>query len=81
MKTHDWRETNSDGTMFYRANHHGKDWQFYSRHEDDEDWSEHDPIKREDWVMLRDVLWRKYQRNRCPWKLIARIDQILEDDE
>ena len=29
------------------------------------------------WVMLRNVLFRKYQRRRCSWKLIEQIDKRL----
>ena len=29
---------------------------------DDEHWAPHDPITRDDWRKLRDVLWRKYRR-------------------
>lgn len=36
-------------------------------------------ITREHWVTLRDVLWRKYQRKRCPWRFIEAIDKLLED--
>jgi len=25
------------------------------------------------------VLWRKYQRGRCPWQFLERIDKRLED--
>ena len=30
-------------------------------------------------VTLRDVLWRKYQRKRCPWRFIETIDKLLEE--
>lgn len=72
--------------MFYKANHHAGTWTLermrkVGRSEkDDIDW-ESIPFSREDWITLRDVLWRKYQRKRCPWKLIEKIDEILEDWE
>jgi hypothetical protein len=31
------------------------------------------------WENLRETLWRKYQRKRCPWEHIEQIDKILED--
>lgn len=31
----------------------------------------------EDWERLRDILWNKYQRKRCPLKLVTSIDKIL----
>lgn len=30
-----------------------------------------------DWEALRHTLWNKYQRKRCPWKLVASVDKIL----
>ena len=44
---------------------------------EDDDWNCLDPPSMEDWEALRDVLWRKYQRGRCSWNLIAKIDKIL----
>jgi hypothetical protein len=36
-------------------------------------------FNKDRWETLRDILWRKYQRKRCPWKLIEAIDKTLED--
>ena len=30
-------------------------------------------------MTLRGVLWRKYQRKRCPWRFIETIDKLLEE--
>ena len=64
---------------FFRASHHSSTWQLHSQLKGDEEWQEHRPIGREEWEALRDVLWRKYQRGRCPWELINKIDKKLED--
>ncbi|MBT44450.1 MAG: hypothetical protein CL922_03265 [Deltaproteobacteria bacterium] len=45
----------------------------------EEEWQLHDPISGEEWGKLREVLWRKYQRGRCPWELLERIDKRLKD--
>ena len=45
---------------------------------DDVEW-EHVELTRAHWVTLRDVLWRKYQRKRCPWRFIETIDKLLEE--
>lgn len=83
MEAHTWRENTSDGKMIYRASHHGTKWklertQKVSRSEEGV-W---EPLEftREDWLTLRDLLWRKYQRKRCPWRLIEEIDKTLEDE-
>ena len=64
---------------FFRASHHSSTWQLHSQSKGDEEWEEHRPIGRKEWEMLREVLWRKYQRGRCPWELINKIDKKLED--
>ncbi len=81
MEKHEWREGSGKELRFIRANYHGSNWAIYSRLRDEEDWTRHDPIDEELWRKLRDVLWRKYQRKRCPWGLIEAIDKILGDDE
>lgn len=79
VQRHSWRERTDEGVRFYRASHHSSTWQLHSQLKGDEDWQEHQPIGREEWEALREVLWRKYQRGRCPWELINRIDKKLED--
>ena len=64
---------------FYRASHHSSAWQLHSQLKGDEEWQEHHPIGRKEWETLREILWRKYQRGRCPWELINIIDKKLED--
>lgn len=45
---------------------------------DDVEWEQVE-FTRDLWITLRDLLWRKYQRKRCPWRLIEAIDKLLED--
>ena len=84
MEAHNWRVKTEDGTFFYKATHHAEQWKLErmpktSRSVDDVTW-ELLEFTREDWLTLRDVLWRKYQRKRCPWKFIEEIDKRLEDE-
>ncbi len=78
MQRHSWREHTEQGIRFYRASHQSTNWTLQSQLKEEE-WQLHDPISGEEWGKLREVLWRKYQRGRCPWKLIERIDRQLED--
>ena len=78
MAKHEWRERGDDGLRFYRAEHHSRHWKISSRLKDEEEWTDHEPINNELWRQLRDVLWRKYQRKRCPWEHVDQIDKILE---
>lgn len=84
MEVHTWKERTEEGTLVYRACHHASKWKLecapkVGRAErDDVEW-EHVEFTRAHWVTLRDVLWRKYQRKRCPWRFIEAIDKLLED--
>ncbi len=79
MQRHSWREHTEQGARFYRASHHSTNWTLQSKLKDEEEWQLHDPIGEEEWRKLREVLWRKYQRGRCPWQFLERIDKRLED--
>jgi hypothetical protein len=78
MEQHRWRERTDDGLRFFRADHHAGRWTIWSQLKGDPDWTRHDPIPDELWRTLRDVLWRKYQRRRCPWEMVDAIDRLLE---
>ena len=84
MEVHTWKERTEEGTLVYRACHHAGKWKLecapkVGRAErDDVEW-EHVELTRAHWVTLRDVLWRKYQRKRCPWRFIETIDKLLEE--
>lgn len=78
MQRHTWRENSAEGLRFFRASHHAGTWTLQSQSKGEEEWTTHDPIAVEEWRALREVLWRKYQRGRCPWKLIEKIDRLLD---
>ena len=79
MNKFEWRETIEDDVKFYRANYFGREWEMYWKLRSGEDeWTKISPMELADWQMLRDQLWKKYQRKRCPWKLIEKIDKTLE---
>ena len=81
MAKHQWRSQEAEGLRFFRAEHHGGKWKISSQLKGEEEWTRHEPVDADLWRALRDVLWRKYQRGRCPWELIERIDKILEDGD
>ena len=78
MESHQWRERTADGLRFFRALHHGGRWSITSRLKGDDEWTGHDPLDPGPWRVLRGILWRKYQRRRCPWESIGEIDRLLE---
>ncbi len=77
MQRHEWRETEGDETHYWRADHHGGRWKFSEKPPGERHWSKIDSPKTEHWEALRGVLFNKYQRKRCSWNLIAKIDKIL----
>ena len=79
MQRHSGRENTEEGIRFFRASYHSSKWTLQSQLKGEEEWQDHDPMSEGEWRKLRDVLWRKYQRRRCPWELIKRIDGLLED--
>lgn len=79
MQKHQWREQTEEGVRFFRALYHGSRWQLMTQLKGDEEWEEQEVLTREDWEKLREVLWNKYQRKRCPWEMIEKIDRRLED--
>ena len=80
MQNHTWRERDDEGLTFYKATVHGGRWTMASQRKDDEEWTRYDPIPDELLEQLRDVVFNKYQRGRCGWKLVAGIDKLLGRD-
>jgi hypothetical protein len=81
MESHEWRERTEEGLRFWRASRHANRWTFQTTLKTDPDWHPIDPVPKEVWAELRDVLWRKYQRKRCPWEWVEQIDKILAEAE
>lgn len=80
MEAHEWREKTEEGTRYFRATHHAGTWKFQKTLKTDPDW---EPIPHPDaelWQMLRDILWKRYQRKRGSWSIIEKIDKLLEKD-
>lgn len=78
MQRHEWRERGEEEVRFYRVDYHASRWKMMSQLKGEEEWTPHDPMSVEDWKRVREVLWRKYQRKRCKWELIEKIDKQLE---
>lgn len=84
MEAHIWKEKTPEGTILYKACHYAGKWSLETApkvgraEKDDVEWT---PVEfnRELWLVLRDLLWRKYQRKRCPWRFVEEIDKLLED--
>ena len=80
MKKFRWRENTEDGLRFYSIQYFGENLTLSSKLKEEETWIKHNPISLEEWKKIRSILFRLYQRNRCPWKVIESVDKILEED-
>ena len=78
---HDWNEDTEEGTRMYKAVYFAKEWRFATGMKGSRrvptEWSDIHKPTTEHWQALRDILFRKYQRKRCPWKFIEAIDKKL----
>jgi len=78
---HEWKEETEEGTRIYRGTYHSKEWRFITcmkgSRRDPAVWEEVEEVTDKHWEALREVVFKKYQRKRCPWKLIEGIDKIL----
>lgn len=80
MESHEWNEHTEEGKRFFRANFHGQKWTILTTLKTDPDWEILEEPSEEVWRELRNVVWNKYQRKRCPWERVASIDKILGDE-
>ena len=79
MESHEWRERSEEGLRFWRATRHAGHWTFQTTLKTDPEWNPIDPVPREVWEDLRDVLWRKYQRRRASHEDVLLADQMLAE--
>lgn len=81
MESHEWQENGEDGKRFYRGNYQGGKWTVLTTTmKRDPVWDRLDEPAEDVWRSLRDVVWRKYQRKRCPWERVADLDKRLGDE-
>ena len=78
---HEWRERAPDGTKYYVRSHwDSRQWRFtVLKSEYEGDWEPIEKPTMENWEALRDLLWRKYQRKKLPFKYLELVDKILAD--
>ena len=78
---HEWHERDEESgrRRYIRGYWNSRDWTFATFEPGADDWARVTNPSPELWLSLRDVLWRKYQRKRIPFKFIQRVDAVLED--
>ena len=79
MKKHEWRENTDEGAIrLVRASRHGGKWQLRSRLKSDAEWTEFPVIPLDDLETLREILEKKYRRNRVPHDQVLEVDALIE---
>ncbi|MES2997301.1 MAG: hypothetical protein V4733_10880 [Verrucomicrobiota bacterium] len=80
MESHEWHENTEDGKRYYRGNFQGGRWTVLTTTmKRDPVWDKVERPELDVWTALRDIVWKKYQRKRCPWERVADLDRILEE--
>ena len=79
-QTHEWRGRDEEGQVtINRAAWDTRAWTFEITTKKDPEWHPVAEPTLEMYEALRDVLWRKYQRRRVPWRFVEELDaKILE---
>jgi hypothetical protein len=78
MSQHVWKEKDADGRKReVRVTKFGGVWRFQAKFADEDSWTYYERPLHEDITMLRDVIFRKYQRRRASAEDVAAIDELL----
>ncbi len=79
MQKHEWRQNTDEGMirLVCVSRHDGK-WQLRSRLKSDVEWTKFPDIPLDELEMLREVLVKKYQRNRVPHEHTLEVDALIK---
>lgn len=78
MESHEWNLNDEDGKRYYRGNYMSGRWTILTTQQKrNPTWDRLENPSMEVWAELRDIVWKKYQRKRCPWERVAELDRIL----
>jgi hypothetical protein len=80
MESHEWSEKTDGAKVYYRANFIGGRWTIMTTTmKRDPEWADLRVVPLDVWRELRDIVWKKYQRKRCPWERVADLDRIIDE--
>lgn len=81
QQRHEWKEETEEGIRHFRGIYHSKTWKFSTAMKGSRRapavWENIEEVTEAHWRGLREVVFNKYQRKRCPWKLVEGIDKAL----
>jgi hypothetical protein len=77
---HIWTEKDGDGRKReVRATKFGGVWRLQSKTAGDLEWTYHDVPLLEDLLMLKEIVFRKYQRRRASAEDVAAIGKLIKE--
>jgi hypothetical protein len=77
---HIWTEKDADGRKReVRATKFGGVWRLQSKTTGDLEWTYYDVPLREDLLMLKEIVFRKYQRRRASAEDVAAIEKLIKE--
>jgi hypothetical protein len=79
-QTHEWRSRDEEGVVhIIRAEWDSRQWHFMVTTKKDPEWHDVPKPTLDHYEALRDVLFRKYQRNRNSWSFVEDLDKIIAE--
>jgi hypothetical protein len=79
-QAHEWRSRDEEGVVhIIRAEWDSRQWHFMVTTKKDPDWHDVPKPTLEHYEALRDVLFRKYQRNRNSWSFVEDLDKLIAE--
>ena len=77
---HIWTEKDADGRKReVRATKFGGAWRLQSKTAGDLEWTYYDVPVLEDLLMLKEIVFRKYQRRRASAEDVAAIEKLIKE--
>jgi len=75
---HIWKEKDAEGRKReVRATKFGGVWRLQAKYADESEWTYYERPPLDDLVVLKDVVFRKYQRRRASAEDVASIENLL----
>ena len=80
MESHEWNERTDEGKRYFRGNFRAGAWIILTTTmKRNPVWETMENPDVEVWQTLREVVFKKYQRKRCPWERVAELDRIIAE--
>ena len=79
---HIWKERDAEGRKReVRVTKFGGVWRFQAKYTDELEWTYYERPLLDDLHVLKDVVFRKYQRRRASAEDVASIEKLIHDRE